>query len=44
MTFEDAAKACGIVAILRGVKPSDVLAIGNALYAAGVRIVEVPLN
>ena len=44
MTFEDAAKACGIIAILRGVRPSEVLAVGNALYAAGVRIVEVPLN
>jgi 2-dehydro-3-deoxyphosphogalactonate aldolase len=44
MTFEDAAKTCGIIAILRGIKPSEVLGIGNALYAAGVRIVEVPLN
>jgi 2-dehydro-3-deoxyphosphogalactonate aldolase len=44
MTFEEAAKACGIVAILRGVRPSEVLDIGNALHAAGVRIVEVPLN
>jgi 2-dehydro-3-deoxyphosphogalactonate aldolase len=44
MTFEEAAEACGIVAILRGVKPSEVLEIGNALFAAGIRIVEVPLN
>lgn len=44
MTFEEAATACGIIAILRGVKPSEVLSIGNALHAAGVRIVEVPLN
>jgi 2-dehydro-3-deoxyphosphogalactonate aldolase len=44
MIFEEATKACGIVAILRGVKPSEVLDIGNALHAAGVRIVEVPLN
>ncbi len=44
MTFEEAAKACGIVAILRGVKPSEVLEIGAALHQAGVRIVEVPLN
>ena len=44
MTFEEAANACGIVAILRGVKPSEVLGIGDALFAAGVRIVEVPLN
>jgi 2-dehydro-3-deoxyphosphogalactonate aldolase len=44
MTFDEAAAACGIVAILRGVKPSEVLDIGEALYAAGVRVVEVPLN
>jgi 2-dehydro-3-deoxyphosphogalactonate aldolase len=44
MTFEDAARACGIIAILRGVKPSEVLEIGDALYEAGVHIVEVPLN
>ena len=44
MTFEEAAETCGIIAILRGVKPSEVLAIGEALFTAGVRIVEVPLN
>ncbi|WP_373502045.1 2-dehydro-3-deoxy-6-phosphogalactonate aldolase [Aestuariivirga sp.] len=44
MKFEDAADECGIVAILRGVKPSEVLDIGNALHAAGIRVVEVPLN
>jgi 2-dehydro-3-deoxyphosphogalactonate aldolase len=44
MRFEDAASQCGIVAILRGVKPSEVLDIGTALHEAGIRIVEVPLN
>ena len=44
MTFEDAASRCGIIAILRGVKPSEVVSIGTALLAAGIRIVEVPLN
>jgi len=34
----------GIVAILRGVRPDEVLAIGHALRAGGVRIIEVPLN
>jgi 2-dehydro-3-deoxyphosphogalactonate aldolase len=44
MTFEEASEACGIVAILRGVKPSEVVAIGQALCDAGIRVVEVPLN
>ena len=44
MRFEDAAKACGIVAILRGVTPDEVTGIGDALHEAGIRVVEVPLN
>jgi 2-dehydro-3-deoxyphosphogalactonate aldolase len=44
MRFEDAAKACGIVAILRGVTPDEVAGIGDALHDAGLRVVEVPLN
>ena len=44
MNFEDAAKACGIVAILRGVTPGEVEGIGDALHDAGIRVVEVPLN
>ena len=35
---------CPIVAILRGVKPDEVVAIGEALYEEGVRVIEVPLN
>lgn len=35
---------CPLIAILRGVKPGEVEAIGEALVAAGIRIVEVPLN
>jgi 2-dehydro-3-deoxyphosphogalactonate aldolase len=35
---------CPLVAILRGVRPSEVEAIGLALERAGVSIVEVPLN
>ncbi len=42
--FEQAAEACGIVAILRGVTVDEVAGIGDALHAAGIRIVEVPLN
>jgi 2-dehydro-3-deoxyphosphogalactonate aldolase len=35
---------CPLVAIIRGVTPDEVEAIGEALYDAGIRIVEVPLN
>ena len=35
---------CGLIAILRGVQPHEVVAIGHVLYDAGFRIVEVPLN
>lgn len=44
MIFENAARDCGIIAILRGVTLGEVAGIGDALYAAGIRIVEVPLN
>lgn len=33
-----------VVAILRGVRPEEVLEIGEALYRAGIGIIEVPLN
>ncbi|MBT6594347.1 MAG: 2-dehydro-3-deoxy-6-phosphogalactonate aldolase [Porticoccaceae bacterium] len=33
-----------VVAILRGVRPEQVVAIGEALYKAGIGIIEVPLN
>ena len=35
---------CPLVAILRGVRPAEVVGIGAALHAAGFRIIEVPLN
>lgn len=35
---------CPLIAILRGVRPDEVGAIATALEAAGVTIVEVPLN
>ena len=44
MRLEDALEACGIVAILRGVTPDEVVAVSQTLYDAGVRVVEVPLN
>ena len=44
MTLEDALEACGIIAILRGVTPAEVIAVSQTLYDAGIRVVEVPLN
>lgn len=35
---------CPLIAILRGVQPHEVTAIAAALEAAGIAIVEVPLN
>lgn len=35
---------CPLIAILRGVRPDEVEAIGDALVEGGVRIIEVPLN
>ncbi len=33
-----------IVAIIRGVTPGEVEGVADALYAAGVRVIEVPMN
>jgi len=42
--FDAAFARCPLVAILRGVQPHEVEAIGDALIDAGFAIVEVPLN
>ena len=34
----------GVVAILRGIRPNEVLAVGRALREGGIGIIEVPLN
>jgi 2-dehydro-3-deoxyphosphogalactonate aldolase len=39
-----ALKQCPIAAILRGVTPDEIDAIGDALVEAGVTVIEVPLN
>lgn len=43
-TFRDHLGRCPLIAILRGVKPDEVVAIGAALIDAGISIIEVPLN
>jgi 2-dehydro-3-deoxyphosphogalactonate aldolase len=35
---------CPLVAIIRGVTPADAEAVGAAIFEAGIRIIEVPLN
>ncbi|MFC7538033.1 2-dehydro-3-deoxy-6-phosphogalactonate aldolase [Sphingomonas sp. GCM10030256] len=35
---------CPLVAIIRGVTPDEVEAVGQAIFDAGIRIIEVPLN
>ena len=35
---------CPLIAIIRGVTPAEVEAIGEAIFDAGIRIIEVPLN
>jgi 2-dehydro-3-deoxyphosphogalactonate aldolase len=44
MQLNDAIEACGIIAILRGVTPDEVVQVSDELFQAGIRIVEVPLN
>ncbi len=42
--FAAAFAQCPLVAILRGVKPEEVEAIGEELVSAGFTLIEVPLN
>ena len=44
MDLRAALSYCPIAAILRGVKPDEIDAIGDALIEAGVTVIEVPLN
>jgi len=34
----------GLIAILRGLRPEEAPAVGDVLYKAGFRVIEVPLN
>jgi 2-dehydro-3-deoxyphosphogalactonate aldolase len=42
--FDAAFARCPLVAILRGVRPDEVEAIGDELVAAGFTLIEVPIN
>lgn len=44
MNLHDALNECNLIAILRGIKPEEVEAVGETLIEAGWRILEVPLN
>jgi 2-dehydro-3-deoxyphosphogalactonate aldolase len=42
--FQPRFAACPLVAIIRGVTPDEAEAVGDAIFEAGIRIIEVPLN
>jgi 2-dehydro-3-deoxyphosphogalactonate aldolase len=42
--WQQAMQQLPLVAILRGIQPSEALAVGQALWDAGWRLLEVPLN
>lgn len=42
--FDAAVRRCPLIAILRGVRPDEVVSIGEAVLDAGFTLIEVPLN
>jgi 2-dehydro-3-deoxyphosphogalactonate aldolase len=42
--LKKAMSECGMIAILRGLKSDEAAAMGDVLYRAGFRVIEVPLN
>jgi 2-dehydro-3-deoxyphosphogalactonate aldolase len=42
--FQRYLSECPLIAIIRGVRPDEAEAIGDAIYEGGIRIIEVPLN
>jgi 2-dehydro-3-deoxyphosphogalactonate aldolase len=36
--------ALPLIAILRGIRPDEILAVGRALFESGFRLIEIPLN
>jgi 2-dehydro-3-deoxyphosphogalactonate aldolase len=43
-SFDHALGQCPLIAILRGITPADAVEIGETLFNAGFRVIEVPLN
>lgn len=44
MTLEEALAQVPVVAIIRGVQPEEAVGVGEALFEAGLKVIEVPLN
>ena len=44
LTFDAAMAELPLIAVLRGLQPGEAVAIGQALFEAGFRLIEVPLN
>jgi len=44
LTFDAAMAELPLIAVLRGLKPGEALGVGQALFEAGFRLIEVPLN
>lgn len=44
LTLTEAVRRCPLIAILRGVRPGEVVEIGATLIDSGLAIIEVPLN
>lgn len=42
--FLQHSERCPVIAILRGITPDEVIAVGRALMECGIHIIEIPLN
>lgn len=42
--FDACMKQLPLIAILRGITPAEIVPVGKALYEAGFRLIEIPLN